>query len=88
MLNLTLLDFYYNNIDIDKTQFNHIHISMGFDANYVLLSSISIASLLNNSSPETFIHLHLILCNCSYEDIKPIINLKKINIFQCNKNIF
>ena len=79
MLNLTLLDFYYNNIDIDKTQFNHIHISMGFDANYVLLSSISIASLLNNSNPETFIHLHLILCNCSYEDIKPIINLKKIN---------
>ena len=79
MLNLTLLDFYYHNIDIDKTKFNHIHISMGFDENYVLLSSIAIASLLNNSDSETFIHLHLILTNCSYENIKPIINLKKIN---------
>ena len=79
MLNMTLLDYYYNNIDIDKTQFNHIHISMGFDANYVLLSSITIASLLNNSSPETFIHLHLILSNCSFENIKPIVNLKKLN---------
>ena len=75
MLNLTLLDFYYHNIDIDKTKFNHIHISMGFDENYVLLSSIAIASLLNNSDSETFIHLHLILTNCSYENIKPIINL-------------
>ena len=40
---------------------------------------LQIASLLNNSDSETFIHLHLILTNCSYENIKPIINLKKIN---------
>jgi lipopolysaccharide biosynthesis glycosyltransferase len=79
MLNITLLDFYYNFIDIDKTKFNHIHLGMGFDANYVLLSSISIASLLNNSSPDTFIHLHIILNNCAYEDLKPIVALKKIN---------
>ena len=59
MLNLTLLDFYYNNIDIDKTQFNHIHISMGFDANYVLLSSISIASLLNNSKFYVIVHMKI-----------------------------
>ena len=79
MLNITLLDFYYNGIDIDKTKFNHIHLNMGFDANYVLLSSISIASILNNSSPDTFIHLHLVLNDCTYENIKPIIDLKKIN---------
>ena len=79
ILNMTLLDFYYNGIDIDKTQFNHIHLSMGFDANYVLLSSVSIASILNNSNPNTFIHLHIILNNCSYKDVKPIIDLKKIN---------
>ena len=79
MLNITLLDFYYNNIDVDKTKFNHIHLSMGFDANYVLLSSISIASLLNNSSPDTFIHLHIVLNNCTYEDVKPIVALKRIN---------
>ena len=79
MLNITLLDFYYNNIDIDKTNFNHIHLSMGFDANYILVSSISIASLLNTSSPDTFIHLHIILNNCTYEDVKPIVDLKKIN---------
>jgi len=79
MLNITLLDFYYNNIDADKTNFNHIHLSIGFDANYVLLSSISIASLLNTSSPDTFIHLHIILNNCTYEDMKPIVALKKIN---------
>ena len=35
--------------------------------------------MVNNSSPETFIHLHIILNNCSYENIKPIIDLKKIN---------
>ena len=79
ILNLTLLDFYYYGINNDITNFNHIHISMGFDANYILLSSVSIASLLNNSSPHTFIHLHIILNNCTYTDVKPIINLKKIN---------
>ena len=51
---------------------------MSFDKNYILLSLISISSILNTSSIDTYIHFHIILNNCSYYDIKPIINLKKI----------
>ena len=55
MLNNILLIYYYNNFDIDKTKFNHIYLSMGFDAKYALLSSIYISNLLYNSNPDTFI---------------------------------
>ena len=79
MINITQLDFYYNNIDIDTSNFNHIHLSMGFNKDYILLSSIAIASILNTSNPNTYVHFHIILNDCKYEDIKPIIALKKIN---------
>ena len=79
LLNITKLDFFYNNIDINTSDMNHIHLSMGFNKNYILLSSISIASILNTSSPNTYIHFHIILNDCKYEDVIPIINLKKIN---------
>lgn len=79
MLNITLLDLYYwNNIE-DRSKFNHIHVSIGTDENFSLLSLITIASLLNNSSPDTFIHVHAILLNCAFEDIKKMYKLKSIN---------
>jgi len=38
------------------------------------------ASLLNTSNPDTYIHFHLLLINnIEYKDLKPIIDLKKIN---------
>ena len=46
---------------------------------FALLSLITIASLLNNSSPDTFIHVHAILLNCAFEDIKKMYKLKSIN---------
>ena len=81
MLNNILLIYYYNNFDIDKTKFNHIYLSMGFDAKYALLSSIYISNLLYNSNPDTFIHLHIIINNHIYENMKPIVTLKRINIY-------
>ena len=83
MLNITKLDYYYYNDNIDTLNLNHIHLSMSFDKNYVLITSISIASILNTSSVDTYIHFHLILNNCLYDDIKLIISLKKI----INKNV-
>ena len=79
MLNITLLDLYYGNNIEDRSKFNHIHVSIGTDENFALLSLITIASLLNNSSPDTFIHVHAILLNCAFEDIKKMYKLKSIN---------
>jgi lipopolysaccharide biosynthesis glycosyltransferase len=79
MLNITKLEFYYYNQNLNTENLNHIHLSMAFDKNYILLSSISIVSILNTSSSDTFINFHIILNDCSYEDIKPIIKLGKIN---------
>ena len=79
MLNITKLELYYNDVELNIENFNQIHISMAFDVNFILLSSISIVSILNNSNSDTFIHFHIILNKCTYKDIKPIINLKKIN---------
>ena len=79
MLNLTLLDYYYYGTKLDILNLNHIHLSMSFDKNYIFLSCISIASILNTSNINTFIHFHIILNNCSYYDLKPLFNLKKIN---------
>ena len=79
MLNITLLDLYYENNIEDRSKFNHIHVSIGTDENFALLSLITIASLLNNSSPDTFIHVHAILLNCAFEDIKKMYKLKSIN---------
>ena len=79
MLNITKLDYYYNNIDINTLNLNHIHLVMGFDLYYTELSSISIASILNTSSPETYIHFHILVLNFRFSDMKKIIGLKKIN---------
>ena len=79
MLNMTLLDYYYGNEVLDRSKLNHIHICMGFDKNFLLLSLISIASLLKNSSPDTFIYLHILLLYCDIEDIQRIYKLKYIN---------
>ena len=79
MLNITLLDYYYNDIDIDTSDFNHIHLAMSFDDNYIDLSKISITSVLNTSSSDTFIHFHIGLNGCKYSNIKTFLELKKIN---------
>ena len=79
MLNTTLLDIYYFNNVSNRNKFNHIHISMGTDENFVLLAMISLASILNNSSPDTFIHFHMLLLNCPFENIKNFYNMKNIN---------
>ena len=79
MLNISLLDYYYNNSKIITSDYNNIHISAGMDSKFILISTITIASLLNNSSPNTFIHFHMLLLNTSFEDIKRVYSLKKIN---------
>ena len=80
ILNLTKLYIYYNNKDIYTSNFNHIHLGMGFDKDYIFLTAISMASILNTSSPDTYIHFHLVLIsNIQYKDLKPIIDLIKIN---------
>ena len=80
MLNITKLDkAFYNKIIKDNSEQNHIHLSMGHDSNYILLSLISIASILNTTNSETFIHFHFVLLGCKFEDMKPIIALNKIN---------
>ena len=79
MLNITKLDYYYNNISIDVSNYNHIHLSMGFDKNYLYLSLISIASVLNTSSIDTYIHFHILCLNFKFKDMKKIIQLKRIN---------
>ena len=81
MLNITKLDFYYfrKTDEIDNKMLNHIHISMSLDKNYSDLSLISIASVLNTSSLNTYIHFHILGLNFGLDEIKNIINLKKIN---------
>lgn len=79
MLNITKLDLVYNNQKFSDTlNFNHIHLSMGHDSQYILLSLVSIASILNTTSNDTYIHFHFILLDCKFEDMKPIIALKEI----------
>ena len=61
MLNMTLLNIYYYNNVPKRDKLNHIHICMGMNGNYVLLSLITLSSLFNNSSPNAFIHLYILL---------------------------
>ena len=45
MLNITKLDnIFYGNNNKNYLDFNHIHLSMGHDANYIIQSLVSIAS--------------------------------------------
>jgi len=79
-LNLTKLNIYYNNKKIDTSKFNHIHLGMGFNKDYMILTIISMASILKSSNPATYIHFHLaLLDNMKYVDLKPIVDLNKIN---------
>ncbi len=79
MLNITKLDIAYRiHNPIDMSDFNHIHLSMGHDTNYILLSLVTIASILNTTNKDTFIHFHFVLVGSNFKDMKPIISLKKI----------
>ena len=78
----------FNNLDeilygkkSNYSEFNNIHIAMSFDNDYYLLTSITIASLLNNSDINSYIHLHIIVVeNFSYFTMKKLNSLKyKIN---------
>jgi len=80
MLNITKLNYYYyNNKKFKSIKQNHIHLTMAFDKNYTELSSISIASILNVSNKETFIHFHILCLNFKFKDMKKIIQLNRIN---------
>ena len=80
MLNVTKLDYFYYNIEITNySNYNHIHLSTAFDKNYIYLSSVSFASILNTSNSNTYLHFHLIILDSKFEDMKKIIQLKKIN---------
>jgi lipopolysaccharide biosynthesis glycosyltransferase len=81
MLNITKLEMYYynNESEIDILNLNHIHISMAFDNNYSDLALISIVSVLNSSSNDTYIHYHILGLNFGFNEIKKIIDLRKIN---------
>ena len=82
MLNISKLEYYYYNKNLNKlniSNFNQIHISMSLDKNYTDLALISIASILNTSSPNTFIHFHILVLDFGYEEIKKIIDLRRIN---------
>ena len=60
--------------------FNHIHISMSFNNNYIYPIMISITSILMNAKNSTFIHLHFIIGNDVYiNNINKILSLKKNN---------
>ena len=79
MLNITKLDYFYFNKKINTSNFNHINLGMGFDKNYIYLSLVSIAGILNTSSEYTYIHLHLCVNYFTYEEMNKIIQLNKIN---------
>ena len=79
ILNITKLDYYYSGILKDTSKLNHIHISMGFDVNFIELSSIAIASVLNTSNPNTYIHLHIMAIDFSFKHMKKIIQLKRLH---------
>ena len=81
MLNITKLENYIlkKQSNINISQLNHIHISMSFNKNYTDLALISIASILNTSNFNTYIHFHILGLNFSICEIRKIINLRKIN---------
>ena len=64
-----------------KSLYNHIHIAMGFDEKYAMLSLVSITSILYTANNNTFLHFHIItLFNFSLDMMEKINSLKyKIN---------
>ena len=79
MIIITKLDYYYYNKTINTSKYNHINLAMGFDKNYLYLSLVSIAGILNTSSNYTYIHLHLCVNYFTYEEMEKIIKLNNIN---------
>ena len=81
ILNFNKLDRCYYKINIDESKFNNIHISFAFDNNYTLLSSITIANILNISNPDTFVHFHIIVTKgFEYKNMKKLYSIKlKVN---------
>ena len=82
MLNITKLEYYYNNQDSNQYNFsslNQIHISMSFDKKYTDLALVTIASVLNTSNSNTYIHFHILGLDFGFEEIKKIIDLRRIN---------
>ena len=58
--------------------YNHIHIAMSFNNNYIYPIMVSITSILMNSKNSTFIHLHFIIGNdIDINNISKIISIKK-----------
>ena len=80
-LNFNKLDEIYYGTSINYSKFNHIHISMSFNDDYSLLSSVTISSILENASNSSFIHIHIIAVdNFIYPTMKKLNSLKyKIN---------
>ena len=81
MLNITKLEYFYNKVkyNISISNLNNIHLSMAFDKDYCDLALISIASVLNSSNTDTYIHFHILALNFGFSEIKKIIDLRKIN---------
>ena len=81
MLNITKFEYFYKkkNIKINILKLNQIHLAMAFDKNYSDLALISIASVLNTSNSDTYIHFHILGINFGFNEIKKIIDLRKIN---------
>lgn len=82
MLNITKLDYYTNRKNLQNInfyQFNHIHLAMSFTKNYTDISLLSIASILNTSNFNTYIHFHILGLYFTIEEIKKITNLRRIN---------
>ena len=81
VLNFNKLDKCYYGTKSDDSKFNNIHISFAFDNNYTLLSSITIANILNVSNPTTFVHFHIIVTTgFEYKNMKKLSSLKsKVN---------
>jgi hypothetical protein len=82
MLNITKLEYFYFNSNknlINIFNLNNIHLAMSFDEKVSDLSSVSIASVLNTSNLDTYIHFHILGFNLTFNEIKKIIDLRKIN---------
>ena len=82
MLNITKLEYYYFNSNknlINIFNLNNIHLAMSFDEKVSDLASVSIASVLNTSNLDTYIHFHILGFNLTFNEIKKIIDLRKIN---------
>ena len=81
-INFNQLENKYNGKDApDLSKFNNIHIALCLNEEYHLLASVTMASILINSNPESYIHFHIIALNdLNFEIMKKIYSLKsKLN---------